>query len=111
MTSQAKKCRRTRGVVVVVRRRGIGAGDADLEPGFFQAFADRGRLRAFRRVRSFAAGKFPKAGQRRALGALTDQELPVVLDDGDGDFDWRGRAALSRAVISSVRRAAGPASP
>ena len=51
---------------------------------FLGEFADQRLLRALAGV-DLAAGKFPEAGQRLALGALRDQHPSVGVDEGAGD--------------------------
>jgi len=72
-------------VIVLLNVRRITETWLYNQPRFFQAFADRGSFRCFAAFQ-FAAGEFPQARERGALGSLADKKSIFVLDDGDGDL-------------------------
>ena len=110
--AQAKKCRRTRAVLVVVLdARDSCRSTRTTRPGFFQALADRGRLRAIRRVRLCRRETPNSRPAARPRARRPIRNRPVVLDDRDRDFDARPAALAIGGSFLELRRAAGPGEP
>jgi hypothetical protein len=71
-------------VIILFDVHGIAKERLDSDAGFFQTLTSRCRFGRFAWL-DFSARKLPQARQWNTRRTLTNQELVLVLDDGNGD--------------------------